>query len=341
MASLSRKIRITIKILVPAVLLIIIFRNIDPAKLLRHLRGVDLGLLAIAYFFGSIAYILLSTYRWKRVLNTFYQIKIPYLTLLRYFWEGLFIGYFIPAGIGGDIYRGINAGKHSGEYPPNMFIIMVEKIFILAGSMLLLMVIYPMISTVIDSDDRIERLMDIIYVIGVSGCMLGLVLVLGIKTPVGKTLYHYIKNAIQLKITAVLNNVKWIPRGQINKFNLADLLRPCLAWKNVAFLLSFTCLNRCIGCLGGFLLMKAVGVELPLMIHLFVWTALVIIFSLPISIGTLGVSEGAYIVLFGLFGVESEVALAASYAGLACIVTTSLLGGVILSVNNYVQTLKE
>jgi hypothetical protein len=46
------------------------------------------------------------------------------------------------------------------------------------------------------------------------------------------------------------------------------------------------------------------------------------------------VREGVFIILFGLFGVESEVALAASFAGLACLLITTITGGLILIAQN-------
>ena len=67
--------------------------------------------------------------------------------------------------------------------------------------------------------------------------------------------------------------------------------------------------------------------DLSLTVHVFVWTLMFFIFLVPISIGTLGVREATFIVVFGLFGVEDEEALAGSFVGLASLLFTVGLGG--------------
>jgi hypothetical protein len=64
-------------------------------------------------------------------------------------------------------------------------------------------------------------------------------------------------------------------------------------------------------------------------VHVFVWTLMFFIFLVPISIGTLGVREATFIVVFGLFGVEDEEALAGSFVGLASLLFTVAIGGVV------------
>ncbi len=63
---------------------------------------------------------------------------------------------------------------------------------------------------------------------------------------------------------------------------------------------------------------------------MFITPALYFIFTLPISLGSLGIREGTYIILYGLFGVPPEVALLISFFNLSGILLNNLIGGIVL-----------
>jgi uncharacterized membrane protein YbhN (UPF0104 family) len=85
---------------------------------------------------------------------------------------------------------------------------------------------------------------------------------------------------------------------------------------------------------GGFFFLRAFGQEVPLSVNLFVIPLTQIIFLLPISFGSLGVREGTFIILYGLFGIPKEVAFAASSAGLLGLLLTVSIGGLIALIPN-------
>ena len=53
------------------------------------------------------------------------------------------------------------------------------------------------------------------------------------------------------------------------------------------------------------------------------------IFLLPISFGSLGIREGAYILLYGLFGVPAETALVVSFFNLLGVLLNNLIGALL------------
>jgi len=108
-----------------------------------------------------------------------------------------------------------------------------------------------------------------------------------------------------------------------------EAIRPFFVARNQLLIVGVTALNQMIASYGGLLLMLSVGVNLSLTVHVFVWTLMFFIFLLPISVGTLGVREATYIIVFGLFGVDGEAALAGSFVGLASLLFTVALGGVV------------
>jgi glycosyltransferase 2 family protein len=73
----------------------------------------------------------------------------------------------------------------------------------------------------------------------------------------------------------------------------------------------------------------SIDVDLPLVTHVFVWTLMYLCFLLPVSIGGFGIREAAFIIIFGLFGVGREDALASSFISLASGLITIGAGGLI------------
>jgi hypothetical protein len=50
---------------------------------------------------------------------------------------------------------------------------------------------------------------------------------------------------------------------------------------------------------------------------------------MPISFAGLGVREGVFVVMYGIFGVASEISLAVSFASLAALLVAISVGGLI------------
>jgi len=94
---------------------------------------------------------------------------------------------------------------------------------------------------------------------------------------------------------------------------------------------------RLVASIGGSVLFQAIGLKLPLVINVFATTVMTLIFILPISFGSLGIREGSYIVLFGLFGIESEAALTVSFLALSYLLLTVCIGGIIFLTSSICQ----
>ena len=57
------------------------------------------------------------------------------------------------------------------------------------------------------------------------------------------------------------------------------------------------------------------------------------VFLLPISFGSLGIREGAYVLFYGAFAVPMETALLVSFFNLLGMLLNNLVGGIILALN--------
>ena len=119
-----------------------------------------------------------------------------------------------------------------------------------------------------------------------------------------------------------------------NDLSLSGLVKSLIRWQNILVVIALTVMMQLVMAVGVNILFRAVGIQFPLMVNIFTTTLMLIIFTLPISFRILGVREGTYIVLFSLFGVESETALTVSLLGLASLLLFTFIGGVILLVSN-------
>jgi len=332
MTSIRSKVVFTIKILVPVILIGIIFSKIDLEKLGRNFLKVNLFYCMAGIIVGYVSQIFLATWRWKFMLSKFYQIQIPYLQLLNYWWIGMFLGYFAPAGMG--IYRTVSVAKYEGGYGRSIATIVGEKIFGVFGSILLLMVAYPLVRQNINAEPRITEIIAFIYWVVVVSMACLLLIVVFARVRHGKKILRYAQDKLTLKIKRIISKISKDRANNLNDLSLSGLVKGFFHWQNILIVIGFTVMMRIVMAIGSNFLFRSVGIQFPLIVNIFATTVMFIIFTLPISFGNLGVREGSYIVLFRLFGLESETALTVSFLALISLLLTTFTGGIILLVSN-------
>lgn len=323
-----------VRVFVPVILLTIVFLNIDLERLAESLLKVNLALLAAALLVGYFSQIFMGAWRWQFILARFYGIRISYVSLLRYLWVGMFVGYFVPANLGMDVYRVLNATKHGGGYKKNITAVLGEKVVVMIGSVLVLIACYPLVRPAIVTNVEISQTVHYVCLVGA----LAVVAIAMFVTLLATRASRQVRGCLQRKFNATISGIA-AKTGHANGKNHdaaspVSLLLPFLQWQNLLGVIVFTVVTRVISGIGANILFLSLAQQLPIVVNVFATTLLIIIFMLPVSVGSLGVREGSFIVLFGLFGVERETALAASFLGLACLLLTACCGGVILLISN-------
>ncbi|WP_045217504.1 lysylphosphatidylglycerol synthase transmembrane domain-containing protein [Desulfonatronovibrio magnus] len=319
-----------VKIIIPVVLLGIIFYHVDFSLLLNALVAINLKYLFLSFITGYILFILCSALRWKFILRYFYGIRMPYPRLLRYYWEGIFAGYFVPGGVGADIYRAIAAGRDSGNYEKNAVAVLGEKLYILLDSVIFVILIYAFVVPHVVDHQMLGAINNYFYPVVVVVTIILPLLMCCLYLLSKRSILNNLRQRLLSMAQAVICKIPGVNSARITSLSLTELTKPFFKLCNIFILLSFTFLNRILISTGGYFLLLSFGAHIPFIAHFFVWTMATILFSLPVSFGTLGVREGAHILLLGLFGIKSEIALAASFAGLACLLTSTVMGGFIL-----------
>ena len=315
-----------LRLAAPVLLFAIIFSRIDLPRLLKTLQGVQLDLAIYSLAIGYLVPIFLCAWRWQMVLRVLYGIRASYGFLLKHFWIGTFVGYLVPGGVGADIYRVTCTARREGGFQLNAAAVIGEKLFAVVANGLLLMLAYPLVADAISAPPEVMPVIRGLYAMGaIALAILALVLLAG--SGAGRRLRKAIEARLRRRIDRVTHDA--LPTTAGNSSGVVEAIRPFFVARNQWLIVAVTALNQIIASYGGRLLMLSVGVDLSLTVHVFVWTLMFFIFLVPISVGTLGVREATFIIVFGLFGVEDEEALAGSFVGLASLLFTVGLGGLV------------
>jgi uncharacterized protein (TIRG00374 family) len=324
-ASLKR-VFFWLRITAPVLLLAIIFSRIDLPRLLATLKAVQLDLAMYALVIGYLVPMLLCAWRWQMVLRVLYGIRASYSFLLKHYWIGMFVGYLVPGGVGADIYRVTCTARREGGFQLNAAAVIGEKLLVLVAKGLMLVLAYPLVAAAISAPPEVMLVIRRVYTMGaIALAILALVLLAG--SGAGQRVRKAIEARLRGRIDRVAHDAEPTTAGSASA--VVQAIKPFFVAQNQLLIVAVTVLNQVIVCYGGQLLMLSVGVDLSFTVHVFVWTLMFFIFLLPISVGTLGVREATFIVAFGLFGIESEEALAGSFVGLACLLFSVALGGLV------------
>lgn len=319
-----------LKIVIPVLLLIYIFNKIDFAEILVVLKQTNPWLIALSVALFPLQFII-SMLRWKILLKKFDNVDYSLWYLVRIYYEGLFIGYFVPGGLGIDVYRIAKTNKGNRRYLLNFSIIIMEKISgILAAAVCVasLGLFLPISNPIVEKIITISIIIVICFIIGFS-----------IFSIFRSRLFPFIiRNSERFLFQKVKNlYTKVFPEKTIN-FDFSELLNTFfnLFFSSYFFLfsLSFSIIIFLVSAGIGNITWEAIGLPIPFVINLFGSCLLAIILLLPISFGGIGVREGAYILIFGLFAISSENALLISFIGFTTMIFNNLIGGVLMLINN-------
>jgi glycosyltransferase 2 family protein len=93
-----------LRVIVSAVLLALLVTKIHPEDLLPERRHFSTLAFLVAGLIITGLGIVLSAWRWQRVLEVF-DVRVPLRTLTKHYFAGQFVGNVLPSTIGGDVVR--------------------------------------------------------------------------------------------------------------------------------------------------------------------------------------------------------------------------------------------
>jgi len=314
--------------LIPVAILIVIFRSIDWHSFVSVLSQANPWLVLAGILYFPLV-ILVGAVRWHTMLRAYHVERVHYATSLKDYWSGLAIGVFAPASLGWDVYRVTVATRRYGNVIANSATIVVEKMMALLTCASLVTLLVPFMDIAADNRE-LQQIIKTTYIVLVV--TLGVIAIAFLMARHGATMRFF--QSVSDRLIQWLDRLsqrKDLSASQKNSLvvTFAPLRRPDILLRVTIF--SF--LIQLTSAVGNQIFFISVNYDLPFLVNLFVVPVLYFVFLLPISFGSLGIREGAYILLYGAFGVPMETALLVSFFNLSGILLNNLVGGIMLALN--------
>jgi uncharacterized membrane protein YbhN (UPF0104 family) len=257
---------------------------------LAVVHGIDPGYVA-AYLFFLLCSMVLSARKWQVIARSkgFGGRLRDYF---RAYLSGTFINNFLPSFIGGDAYRSYWLGRGGGAYSSAFSTVVLDRLTGLwAASLLTLFFSFFFFEKVLSSP--VWLFFDLVLAGGVMALALGATL----SGPNGAR--RILPDVLPARAVRILREVA----ASANKAVLGPSLGYALAFNVVGIGLANLCL------------FYALGSRVPTLSYFSVVFLVSIVSSIPVSINNIGIKEWAYYTFFGLFGMNSEVAVTAAIIG--------------------------
>ena len=301
------------KVCISIFLIIYILQKVDTAELLQTIKSADIYLLIIAFSVNGIGMIP-RIYKWQIILEV-QDIYVPFKTLLTFSFTSSFFSIFLPTAYGGDIIRIYDVSKYSNKKLESVTSILVDRgsgalaLFLIAALVLLF------------SYDLIQNIRIVLFTIGVLLLMLIIIIII----------YH--KDEIK-KIKIITKIITILDRKDILK-NMYDTFHIYRYHKRKSIeILALSFLAQVIAILYYPLIAYSLGLDVPL-VYFFIFVPLIlVILMLPISIGGIGVREGAFIFFFKKVGVLPYEAISLALVAFGLCLIWSLIGGVVYAMRD-------
>lgn len=289
-----------LKALVTLTLLFVLVRKIDLQKTLDFLRGTSIPILLVA---GCVTVFqaLLAVYRWGIIL-AHQRIRLPYQSLLRYFWLGLFFNQVLPSSVGGDAVRAYCLVKEGSGIGSASVAVLLDRLIGMVGLVLLVFITLPLSANLI-SDGALRLTLYLV----VASAMGAVAFILVLDGMTGKLR----KWRIARGMTALSKD------GRRLLFSVAPGVRLILLSIGV----------QLISVLSIAILALATGIDVHWTALLVVVPVAILLMTVPLSIAGWGVREGVMVVGLGYAGIGAEQAIALSILFGFLLLVTALPGG--------------
>ncbi|MEO5618983.1 MAG: lysylphosphatidylglycerol synthase transmembrane domain-containing protein [Candidatus Eisenbacteria bacterium] len=307
-SRLSRALVIAAKLGLSVALMAFLFARIPAASVGEALRSADRRWLLAA---GALmlASNLLGAFQWSRLLSAL-AIRIPLWKVCAYYHVGLFFNNFLPANVGGDIARVVDASRYSSTRAAALSTVVMDRALgTLALAGLALVTTVPAIT---------EFSLSMVYLALVGFFAASLTLLWALFQP------RFLSLVARVLTGLGLGRLK--PHLEELATNLAAFReKPVLLLEVFAIALVVQVMRIGVHTL----VARAFGLHIGLTYFFLFVPLLAVIVSLPISFNGIGVREGAGIVLFGWVGVSRAAAFSLQFTTYLVALAVSLLGALV------------
>jgi uncharacterized protein (TIRG00374 family) len=276
--------------------------------------------------------ILIGALRWRFLLGQYHRRPARLGWVLKHYWIGLAVGVFAPGQIGWDVYRVVASGRRFGHYGANVAVILVEKFMALITCLSLALALYPVLP--IERSPEVEGVLRVAVLLFFASLILVAIMAFALRN---RVLTEWV-DRIEVRLGRVID--RFAARFQAGRQEssarvpLRLLMEPLVTPGKVLPVLLLSFAIQLVAATRAQVFLRALGYSLPFLANLWIAPVLFFVFILPISFGSLGIREAAFILLYGLFGVPPEIALLVSFFNLTGLLLNNLIGGGVMLLSN-------
>jgi uncharacterized protein (TIRG00374 family) len=301
-----------LKVVISAGLLAFLIYKVGPSDIAAIAATADYRYLAaaIVLWFGSVYF---SVWKWQAMLDA-QGIAVPFRALLAHYYIGLFFNNFLPM-VGQDVVRGYGIARYTERAHEVAISVLVDRLigliaFIVGGALMSVVIV-----TAYGRSDMIQ--------LAIVTCALAVAVLLVFASILSRRLR---------RLAEFFFRVPFLKIGLPTYQKLSDALTPyrhnvrVLGWGYLLATASMV-VTHFVNWLVNFSVHANVGLE-----YIFLFNALVVFAPLIIpSLGGLGVTQGAFVVLYATIGraTSSEHAFAMGLMMQAVVIISSLPGAVL------------
>ncbi len=307
----------------------LVFKNIDFNQFKLSVAKSNPWLIILGMAHAPIL-ILIAATRWRFLMSQYFKADLSGSFVLSHYWKGLALGFFTPASLGLDAYRIVISGNRFGEYTASTAIIIVEKIMALITCMSIIVILYPIVPITLTPE--FGRVFYLAYILLFASILSLLSIIIVLRNKMLSLFLEKFENYAARILSKISDKIKLGEEFKTTKFSFRALAEP-LANTRITIVIALSFGIQLTSAIKSQVFFCALDYNIPFIVNLFAAPMIYFIFILPVSFGSLGIREGVYILLYGLFGVPIEIALIVSFLNLSGMLLNSFIGGAILLVS--------
>jgi len=307
-SSLKNFIKIFLRIVVSLSLMIWLLSKADISQIGARWREVNWLLLILAPSILNLIAVALRSIRLRKLLNNFdMEAPIWWLSLIQM--KGNFVKSFLPGGISGDIYRTFVIARKTGSHSDSIATILLEKVFGVASLLLLSLVSLFYGMYFIDYPTFRRLATPVLLISALFGATVIALIILIRIGDMDRICWPY---RFWTKLQEIVEqfSIFFSRAGDIVAIFILSLLI------QIAVVTWYFAISR------------AAELNLSFLIFMITIPLVELLLMLPISIGGLGIREGAFVILLAPFGLTIEDAVSFSLLTLVIFTIITILSGV-------------
>jgi glycosyltransferase 2 family protein len=299
------------RVIVSAVLLAVLVSKIHPEDLLPERRQLSTVAFLIAGLLLTGLGIVLSAWRWQRVLEVF-DVRMPLRTLTGHYFAGQFVGNVLPSTIGGDVVRVSRTATATGSGSVAFASVVLERLTGFIALPLLVFLGFLFRPSLLDNNHAWFALAIAFGTLALLGVIL---LVGGHPRLAGRFADRENWMRFVGAVHVGIDRLRRQPRDIVGVLGTALLYQ-----------LSIVAAVYCAA--------HALGIELPNAALLAFVPAVAMAQTIPLSVSGFGVREGMLVLLLHPLGVSTSSAVALGLFWYGMLLVVSLLGAPLFAVGS-------